>query len=162
MEIAKVYRRIQHDFANQLQLLEAYKQLGMTDKVNLQIDRMLFNIRLEQQFLKLNVPILIGHYLNIKLNDRLFDWTFDIDIQTSAIDLLDQTMTNDFLNVVNQYKNCVVDKSEIELCLYENETAIEMRMVLTGEDIKKNLKMDISDEGDDFISIHYHYLKEVF
>lgn len=162
MKIAKIYRRIQHDFANQLQLLEAYKQLGMTEKVNLQIDRMLFNNRLEQQFLKLNLPILIEQYINIKLNDRLFDWTFDIDIQTSAIDLLDQRITNDFLLIVNQFKKCVIDKCEIELCLYESETAIEMRMILTGETINKNIELDISDEGDDFISIHHQYLKEVF
>ncbi|MCU7557147.1 Spo0B domain-containing protein [Macrococcus sp. TMW 2.2395] len=133
MHNIETYYKTKHDIANQLQLLEAYFSLGQVDKARHFARRITMQFRDEQQFLKLNCPNAIHYYIDTVLENKLFDWTFEIELLTSAIGLNDSVLTS-FIDVcVKDFEKRVATKSLLTLSLFENEQTIECMLALTGE-----------------------------
>ncbi|MCE4956218.1 Spo0B domain-containing protein [Macrococcoides caseolyticum] len=124
--------KTKHDLANQLQLLDAYNTLNQTEKTVHLIQQLVNSFREEQQLLKLNCPMLIQYYIDTVLEERLFQWSFEIELLTSAIDHFDHILTSWISSCVTDFLKRVTNKAIITLSLFEYHDKIECYITLSG------------------------------
>ncbi|WP_414049870.1 Spo0B domain-containing protein [Macrococcus animalis] len=127
------YMKTKHDLANQLQLLDAYFALGQIDKAERLAKSTIAQFRDEQQLLRLNCPTLIQYYINTVLEERLFEWSFEIEHLTSAIGNYDSDLKAFIESCVLDYKERVETKSLLTLSLFDSDSEIKCLVALTGE-----------------------------
>ncbi|WP_414055102.1 Spo0B domain-containing protein [Macrococcus equi] len=126
------YMKTKHDLANQLQLLDAYFTLGQLDKAEQLTKGVITHFRDEQQFLKLNCPVTIQYYIDTVLENRLFEWSFEIELLTSAIDRCDKSLKSFINKCLLDFERRVDTKSLITISLFEMEEKIECFIALSG------------------------------
>nr|WP_165983345.1 Spo0B domain-containing protein [Macrococcus goetzii] len=124
--------KTKHDLANQLQLLDAYFTLGQQDKAERLSKNIIAKFRDEQQFLKLNCPKSIQYYVDTTLDERLFEWSFEIELLTSAIGNYDEKLKAFIQICIMDYKKRVDTKSLVTISLFETDDEIECIFALTG------------------------------
>lgn len=132
MHDVETYMKTKHDLANQLQLLDAYFTLGQRDKAERLSKNIVAQFRDEQQFLKLNCPKSIQYYVDTILDERLFEWAFEIELLTSAIGNYDEILKAFIQTCIMDYKNRVDTKSLVTMSLFETDDEIECIFALTG------------------------------
>ncbi|TDM42664.1 hypothetical protein ETI06_05035 [Macrococcoides goetzii] len=132
MHNVETYMKTKHDLANQLQLLDAYFTLGQQDKAERLSKNIIAKFRDEQQFLKLNCPKSIQYYVDTTLDERLFEWSFEIELLTSAIGNYDEKLKAFIQICIMDYKKRVDTKSLVTISLFETDDEIECIFALTG------------------------------
>lgn len=132
MHNVETYMKTKHDLANQLQLLDAYFTLGQQDKAERLSKNIIAKFRDEQQFLKLNCPKSIQYYVDTTLDERLFEWSFEIELLTSAIGNYDEKLKAFIQICIMDYKKRVDTKSLLTISLFETDDEIECIFALTG------------------------------
>lgn len=132
MHNVETYMKTKHDIANQLQLLDAYFTLGQKDKAERLSKNIIAQFRDEQQFLKLNCPESIQYYVDTALDERMFEWIFEIELLTSAIGNYDETLKLFLQTCIMDYLQRVDTKSLITLSLFETDDEFECLVTLTG------------------------------
>lgn len=156
------YMKTKHDLANQLQLLDAYFTLGQTDKAERLAKSVIAQFRDEQQLLKLNCPGLIQFYIDTVLEERLFEWSFEIELLTSAIGNYDSALLSFIQSCLLDFKQRVETKSLITLSLFESVDEIECIIALSGEIIDiTNVLKHCRYSSDEIIEYKYVIKKDI-
>lgn len=152
MHNVETYMKTKHDIANQLQFLDACYSLNQHEKAEIIARGLVSNFRAEQQFLKLNCPKLIQHYINTVLEERLFEWAFEVELLTSAIGNYDDILHHFMEVCIDDFCKRIDTKSKILISIFESNQDITMYMSLTGNiiNITKPLKY-LSEITDDFV-----------
>ncbi|PKD98002.1 hypothetical protein C7R57_02030 [Macrococcoides caseolyticum subsp. caseolyticum] len=154
-----IYFKMKHDFANQLQLIDTYTQLGQHEKRDKLIQSVVMSFKDEQDFLKLPLNQTIDCYIGYRIEQHKFDFAFEIDTLSSAIGLYDTRVSSIFNDVFADAGHRIEEKGLITISIFETEAAFELLFVLTGRIIDKTIHPAITEMNQNLVEYEYEINK---
>lgn len=159
MDRRDIYYKMKHDFANQLQLIDIYTQLGQHEKRDRLIQSIVMSFKDEQQFLKLPLNQTIDRYIQYKIEQDKFDFAFEIDTLSSAIGLYDMRVSSIFNDVIADAGHRIEEKGLITISIFETDDTFELLFVLTGRIINETIHPAVTEVNEDLIEYKYEINK---
>lgn len=159
MDRRDIYYKMKHDFANQLQLIDIYTQLGQHEKRDRLIQSIVMSFKDEQQFLKLPLNQTIDRYIQYKIEHDKFDFAFEIDTLSSAIGLYDMRVSSIFNDVIADAGHRIEEKGLITISIFETDDTFELLFVLTGRIINETIHPAVTEVNEDLIEYKYEINK---
>ncbi|QTQ07326.1 Spo0B domain-containing protein [Macrococcoides canis] len=159
MDRRDIYYKMKHDFANQLQLIDIYTQLGQHEKRDRLIQSIVMSFKDEQQFLKLPLNETIDRYIQYKIEQDKFDFAFEIDTLSSAIGLYDMRVSSIFNDVIADAGHRIEEKGLITISIFETDDTFELLFVLTGRIINETIHPAVTEVNEDLIEYKYEINK---
>lgn len=159
MDRRDIYYKMKHDFANQLQLIDIYIQLGQHEKRDRLIQSIVMSFKDEQQFLKLPLNQTIDRYIQYKIEQDKFDFAFEIDTLSSAIGLYDMRVSSIFNDVIADAGHRIEEKGLITISIFETDDTFELLFVLTGRIINETIHPAVTEVNEDLIEYKYEINK---
>lgn len=159
MDRRDIYYKMKHDFANQLQLIDIYTQLGQHEKRGRLIQSIMMSFKDEQQFLKLPLNQTIDRYIQYKIEQDKFDFAFEIDTLSSAIGLYDMRVSSIFNDVIADAGHRIEEKGLITISIFETDDTFELLFVLTGRIINETIHPAVTEVNEDLIEYKYEINK---
>ncbi|MCO4095663.1 Spo0B domain-containing protein [Macrococcoides canis] len=159
MDRRDIYYKMKHDFANQLQLIDIYTQLGQHEKRDRLIQSIVMSFKDEQRFLKLPLNETIDRYIQYKIAQDKFDFAFEIDTLSSAIGLYDMRVSSIFNDVIADAGHRIEEKGLITISIFETEDTFELLFVLTGRIINETIHPAVTEINEDLIEYKYEINK---
>ncbi|ARQ07260.1 SpoOB alpha-helical domain-containing protein [Macrococcoides canis] len=159
MDRRDIYYKMKHDFANQLQLIDIYTQLGQHEKRDRLIQSIVMSFKEEQQFLKLPLNQTIDRYIQYKIEQDKFDFAFEIDTLSSAIGLYDMRVSSIFNDVIADAGHRIEEKGLITISIFETDDTFELLFVLTGRIINETIHPAVTELNEELIEYKYEINK---
>lgn len=159
MDRRDIYYKMKHDFANQLQLIDIYTQLGQHEKRDRLIQSIVMSFKEEQQFLKLPLNQTIDRYIQYKIEQDKFDFAFEIDTLSSAIGLYDMRVSSIFNDVIADAGHRIEEKGLITISIFETDDTFELLFVLTGRIINETIHPAVTEVNEELIEYKYEINK---